>query len=106
MKNINLFDFDLNSNSIQFNNWVAIHLIKKFNPQEKIILWLTKEITVNYYLVDLMSFIEVRVWAENFPNYDSRGDFSKFLCKLIALEKYRGFSLNLNDTHHDEIMSL
>jgi hypothetical protein len=100
MKNINLFDFDLNLNSIQFNNWVAIHLLRKFNPCEKIILWLTKEITVNYYLVDLMSFIEVKAWAENFPNQDSKDDFSKFLCKLIAVEKYRGFSLNLNDIHH------
>ena len=95
MKTINFFDFDLNLNSIQFNNWVAINLIRKFNPCEKIILWLTKEITVNYYLIDLMSFIEVKVWAEHFPNQDSKDDFSKFLCKLNAIEKYRGFSLNL-----------
>jgi hypothetical protein len=100
MKNIHLFDFDLKIDQIEFSNWVAIQTMGKFNSDKKIILWLTKEITANYYLIDLMNFIEVKAWAEEFPKQKSENDFSKFLCKLSALEKYRGYALNLNDIHH------
>lgn len=100
MKYIHLFDFDLKIDQIEFSNWTAIRLIKKFNSDNKIILWLTQEITANYYLFDVMNFIEVKAWAEEFPHHDSKNDVSKFLCKLSAIEKYRGFALNLNDIHH------
>ena len=100
MKHIHLFDFDLKVDQIEFSNWVAIQTLQKFNSDKKIVLWLTKEITANYYLIDLMNFIEVKAWAEEFPAQKSENDLSKFLCKLSAIEKYRGFSLNLNDVHH------
>jgi SAM-dependent methyltransferase len=100
MKNIHIFDFDLAKDQIEFHNWVAITSVWKFNQNIKIILWLTKEITANYYLIDVMNFIEVKAWSEEFPTQDSKNDFSKFLCKLSAIEKYKGFALNLNDIHH------
>lgn len=100
MKYIHLFDFDLKIDQIEFNNWASIHLIRKFNPDTKITLWLTKEITANYYLIDVMNIIEVKAWTDEFPNQDSKNELSKFLCKLSAIEKFRGFSLNLNDLHH------
>ncbi len=100
MKYIHFFDFDLKIDQIEFSSWVAIRLAEKYNPDKKIVLWLTKEITANYYLIDVMNFIEVKAWSDEFPGQDSKNDFSKFLCKLSAIEKYRGYSLNLNDIHH------
>ena len=100
MSYIHFFDFDIRGHDeILFHNWISINIAAKMNPGKEIILWLTKEIKTNYYLLEIIKKFHIRSWNDNFSNCRIANDLDKVLCKLLTLQKYPGSSLDLNDVH-------
>lgn len=102
MNYINFFDFDLLSDDFSFINWASILTASRSNPDSKPILWLTKEIKTNYYILDIISRFEIKNWHEYFShNLSSEKD--KFFAKAFTLSKFPGASLCLNDIYLESI---
>jgi len=100
MKFIHFFDFDLQSGSqVLFHNWASINLAVKLNPQRKIFFWLTKEMTTNYLLVNLIENIIFMSYEEEFGRISFQNELDEILCKLTVLDKYQGSALDINDLH-------